>query len=73
VASLGNNTVEVVDLHASQRVQTIRGLHEPQGILSVPLPNRIYVANGGDGKAYDFRGAHRSAPLHTIDFFGRRR
>jgi hypothetical protein len=57
----------VVDLHAGQRVQTIRGLHEPQGILSAQ--NRIYVANGEDGKLAIFQGSSLSL-LHTIDFSG---
>src|SRR5438445_6846598 len=67
VAALGNNTVEVVDLIAGQRVQTIKGLHEPQGILCVQ--NRIYVANGKDGKLAVFLGTSLS-PLRTIDFSG---
>jgi len=69
VAALGNNTVEVVDLNAGQRVQTIKGLHEPQGILSVPSLNRIYVANGEDGKLTIFYGTSLS-PSRTIDFSG---
>lgn len=27
----------------------ISGLHDPQGILYLPHPNRLYVANGDDG------------------------
>jgi hypothetical protein len=35
LASLGNNTVEVVELIASQGVQAMKG-REPQGIRCVP-------------------------------------
>src|SRR5690349_10223528 len=69
VAALGNNTVEVVDLNAGQRVQTIKGLHEPQGVLSVSSPNRTYVANGEDGKLSIFHGTSLT-PSRTIDFSG---
>src|SRR5579859_1564203 len=65
VAALGNNTVEVVDLNAGQRVQTIKGLHEPQGVLCVQ--NRIYVANGEDGKLTIFEGTSFN-PSHAIAF-----
>ena len=49
VAALGNNTVEVIDLKAGKRVNTISGLKEPQGVLYVAGANRLYVANGEDG------------------------
>jgi len=69
VAALGNNTLEVVDLKAGQRIQTIKGLHAPQGVLYVQGLNRIYVANGEDGKLTIFAGTSFS-PLHTIGFSG---
>jgi DNA-binding beta-propeller fold protein YncE len=55
MAALGNNTLEIIDLAQGKRVQTIRGLREPQGIRFAPELNRIFVANGGDGtlRAYD--------------------
>jgi WD40 repeat protein len=49
VAALGNNTVEVIDIRQGKRVRSISGLHEPQGILYLSSPNRLYVANGDDG------------------------
>ena len=49
VAALGNNTVEVIDVKQGNRVHTIAGLHEPQGILYLSGTNRLYVANGEDG------------------------
>jgi YVTN family beta-propeller protein len=33
VSALGNNTVEVIDLKAGKRANTIPGLKEPQGVL----------------------------------------
>ena len=49
VAALGNNTVEVVDLEAGKRIQSIAGCDEPQGIVYVPGKNRLFIANGGSG------------------------
>jgi DNA-binding beta-propeller fold protein YncE len=56
VAALGNNTVEVIDIRTGKRVGTISGLHEPQGILYLQGPNRLYVANGDDGTLRMFNG-----------------
>ena len=55
VAALGNNTVEVLDIKGAKRLQTISGLHEPQGVLYVPGENRLFVANAKDGtcRIYD--------------------
>src|SRR5215831_14532320 len=49
VAALGNNTVEVVDLKAGKRIQSLSGFAEPQGIVYVPEFDRVFVANGSDG------------------------
>ena len=57
LSALGNGTVEVLDLHAGQVTQTIRGLHEPQGILFVPGLNRLFVAGAGDGTCRVFNGS----------------
>ncbi len=56
VAALGNNTVEIIDVKQGKRVHTISGLHEPQGILYLSGPNRIYVANGDEGTLRVFDG-----------------
>src|SRR3954447_21639829 len=40
VAALGNNTIEVVNIHTKQIVHTIKGLHEPQGVAYVPSLQR---------------------------------
>jgi DNA-binding beta-propeller fold protein YncE len=49
VAALGNDTVEVVDLKAGKRIQSVTGLAEPQGIAYVPEFKKLFVANGSDG------------------------
>jgi DNA-binding beta-propeller fold protein YncE len=56
VAALGNNTVEVIDVKQGKRVRSISGLHEPQGILYLSGPKRLYVANGDDGTLRVFDG-----------------
>jgi hypothetical protein len=49
VAALGNDSVEVVDLHAGIGIARITGLREPQGIGYVAGANRLLVANAGGG------------------------
>lgn len=67
VSALGNNTVEVIDLKAGKRANTISGLREPQGTLFVPSNGRLFVASGQDGtvKMYDGTSLHL---LKTIEF-----
>jgi YVTN family beta-propeller protein len=65
VAALGNNTVEIIDTAAGKRIHSITGLHEPQGILYLSGPNRLYVANGDDGTLRIFDGSTYQ-PLATI-------
>src|SRR2546425_2357977 len=48
VAALGNNTVEVVDLKKGERVQSLAGFKEPQGLAYLPDTKTIAEANGGD-------------------------
>jgi DNA-binding beta-propeller fold protein YncE len=60
VAALGNNTVEVVDLPAGARVRSITGLHEPQGLLYLPSPGRLVVANGSNGECEFYDGVRFS-------------
>src|SRR4030095_3254452 len=45
IAALGNNTVEIVNLRAGKHMETITGLHEPQGVGFVPEFNKIFIAN----------------------------
>lgn len=56
-SALGNNTVEVIDLQSGQRVRTVQGLAEPQGLFFDASTNRLYAANGVDGSARIFDGA----------------
>ena len=50
VAALGNNTVEVIDLQAGQRVDGIPRLHEPQGLAVAADLDRVIIANGEGGE-----------------------
>jgi DNA-binding beta-propeller fold protein YncE len=54
VVALGNNSLEVLDLHAGKQIHRIGGLKEPQGVLYIPELKRIFVANGGDGSCNIF-------------------
>lgn len=67
VAALGNNTIEVIDLDTAKRVQTLSGLHEPQGIVFAPASNRVFAANaqGGDLNVYDGSSYEK---LRTLPF-----
>jgi hypothetical protein len=55
VCALGNNSVEVVDLHKGQRIHSITGLGAPQGVAYVSELDRLLVANDDCGicKIYD--------------------
>src|SRR4029077_8580781 len=55
VCALGNNSVEVVDLHKGQRIHSITGLGAPQGVAYVSGLDRLLVANDDRGicKIYD--------------------
>lgn len=57
VAALGNNTLEVIDLVKNERVRSIRGLREPQGVRYLPEQNAVVVANGADGVATFFEAS----------------
>src|SRR5437773_3035035 len=50
VAALGNNTVEVLDLSAGTKRRSITACSKPQGLVYLPKPNLLFVANGGDGR-----------------------
>ena len=58
VAALGNNTVEIVDVEKGAVLHTIRGLHEPQGVLFLADVNRLYIANGDDGTVQMYNGSN---------------
>jgi DNA-binding beta-propeller fold protein YncE len=48
IAALGNNSVEVVDLRAGKRTQSLTGFREPQGVAWIPGHDQLLVASGGD-------------------------
>jgi DNA-binding beta-propeller fold protein YncE len=50
VCALGNDSVEVVDLAKGERVQSVRGFQEPQGVAFLPKARTAVVASGGDGR-----------------------
>lgn len=54
IAALGSDSLEVVNLRAGQRVDRIKGLHEPQGVLYLPSTKRVVVANGSGGGVQAF-------------------
>lgn len=67
VAALGNNSVEVLSLKEGQRLRSIPGFSEPQGVLFVPKFNRLYVANGGNGTVSVFN-ARKFTTVATLRF-----
>jgi DNA-binding beta-propeller fold protein YncE len=69
VCALGNNTVEVLDLHKSERVHSITGLGAPQGIAYIPELDRLFIANdkGGILKIYDGKSFQLLGELNFND------
>ncbi|PYT82701.1 MAG: hypothetical protein DMG40_05365 [Acidobacteria bacterium] len=67
VSALGNNTVEVIDLKAGKRANTIPGLKEPQGVLFVANNDRLFVASSKDGTVKMFDGTSLKL-LKTIEY-----
>src|SRR3989475_10017908 len=65
-AALGNNTVEVVDTFAGRDVHSITGAAAPQGVVYVSELNRLFVANGTDGKLRIYDGDSFKL-LNTVD------
>ena len=65
VASLGHNTVEIVDLKAGRVARSLPGFSEPQGVYYLAELNRLYVANGGTG-AMDVLDGSSFARLASI-------
>ena len=49
VAALDNDTLEVVDLAAGKRTESIAGMSKPTGVLYLPGNNQVAVANGDEG------------------------
>ncbi len=67
VAALGNDSVEVLDLTRSIRARSLPGLANPQGVLYLPGPNRLAVANAGDGSVRIYDGTSLAA-LQAVSY-----
>src|SRR5437667_3818071 len=65
-AALGNNTVEVVDTFAGRDIHSIAGAADPQGVVFVGDLNKLFVANGTDGKLRIYEG-YSFKLLNTVD------
>ena len=57
VAALGNNSLEVIDLAAGKRIQSVLGMSKPTGVLYLPEAKQVFVANGDDGTLKILDGA----------------
>jgi len=57
VAALGNNTVEVIDIAAGKKLQSLTGMKEPQGVACAGDAKKVYVASGKDGKLRTYESA----------------
>ena len=65
-AALGNNTVEVVDTFSGRDIHSIAGAAAPQGVVYVSDLNKLFVANGTDGKLRIYDGDSFKL-LNTLD------
>ena len=55
-AALGNNTIEIVDTFAGRDIHSITGAANPQGVAYVAEFNKLFAANGEDGKLRIYDG-----------------
>src|SRR5256712_9734333 len=65
-AALGNNMVEVVDTFSGRDIHSITGAAAPQGVVYVGELDRLFVANGTDGKLRVYDGDSFKL-LNTLD------
>ena len=65
VAALGNDTVEVLDVERHRHGKSLPGFGEPQGVLYLPNPDRLYVANG-TGDRLDILDGNSFASIKRI-------
>jgi DNA-binding beta-propeller fold protein YncE len=65
-AALGNNTVEVVDTFSGRDIRSIAGAADPQGVVYVGELDKLFVANGTDGKLRIYEGDSFKL-LSTVD------
>ena len=66
MAGLSNNTVEIFDLAAGNRIQTIPGCSKPQGLAFLPAQNHLVIANGISGEVQILDGS----TFKAIKIFG---
>lgn len=66
LAALGNNTVEIINTATRQVVHSIKGLHEPQGVVYIPSLQRLVVANDKNGGC-DFFETKNFTLIGSID------
>ncbi|MBI1370793.1 MAG: hypothetical protein GC162_19335 [Planctomycetes bacterium] len=52
VAALGNDTIEVIDAAAGQRIATLKDLRTPTGMVVDPQTRQLFAAAGGDGRCH---------------------
>lgn len=66
IATLGNNSLEVVDLKNGKLLHSIKGLDEPQGVVYIPQTKEIMVTNGGNGdcKFFNAQTFENTATIH---------
>jgi DNA-binding beta-propeller fold protein YncE len=69
LAATANNSLEVVGLDAGARLLSITGQDKPSGVLFLPEPGRILVANGGEGsvRSYDSASYGPSKRIGSLD------
>ncbi len=67
LSALGTDEVEVIDVQAGTIIHKLPGMHEPQGTGYVPAVNKIYVANGKDGKLRIYDGTSYK-PAGEVEF-----
>lgn len=68
VSALGNNTVEIVDISARLRSQSIPNIPNPQGVVYAPESKKLFAASS-KGKLYIYDGATLDL-IKSIDFHG---
>src|SRR5436190_2178290 len=69
VAALGNDSLEIIDIANAKRLQSIKGLRTPTGVLYLRDSNQIGVANGGDGtfRVYSGQDYKSVATIKSLD------
>ena len=62
VASLGNNSVSIVDVEKGMFQGSVIGVKGPQGVVFAKPYHRVYVSNVGDGTVYVYNETSLSHP-----------